>query len=152
MTMEQKLMRNLMKACAATRRRPHKTNENQNRPGHSHNRARGAGHILEMLSVSEGILQQQIADTLNIRPQSVSEAVSKLEHRGLVCKKTSDEDKRKTLVYLTEEGLSHRDSMKKDREEHERSFFSVLTDEEKTQLLYLLEKINSVFCEDKENK
>jgi len=143
MILEQKLMRNLMRAAGTARR--HRQSDGAN----SQHRGRGFGHILDMLS-AEGISQQQIADNLGIRPQSVSEAVTTLESRGYICRRPSENDKRKMLIFITEEGAKHREEIAKERLVHSQQFFSALTQEEKAQLLTLLEKLNSQHT-DKEN-
>ena len=135
MITEQKLMRNLMRAAGTARRRP--DGDTAGRPT-----GRGFGHILDLLQ-KEGISQQQIADTLGIRPQSVSEAVSVLESRGYICRIPSESDRRKLLICITDEGLKHREEIAESRKAHAEQFFSSLTQEEKAQLLMLLEKLNS---------
>ena len=135
MTMEQKIMRNLMRAGGGARRHHRKPEDAHCR------RPMGFGHILELLS-EEGMSQQQIAETLGIRAQSVSEAISVLESRGYVRRQPSDSDRRKILVCITDEGRQHREEMAQQRAEHAREYFSVLTEEEKTELLRLLEKVN----------
>jgi len=144
MILEQKLMRNLMRAAGTARRRREGDNPN------SQHKGRGFGHILDMLG-TDGISQQQIADNLGIRPQSVSEAVTVLENRGYICRRPSESDKRKMLIFITEEGLNHREEIAKERLVHSQQFFSTLTQEEKAQLLTLLEKLNSQHTFNKEN-
>ena len=139
MILEQKLMRNLMRAAGTARRR----REGDGADGkHNQHKGRGFGHILDMLS-AEGISQQQIADNLGIRPQSVSEAVTTLESRGYICRKPSEEDKRKMFIFITADGIKHREEIAKERLVHSQQFFGALTQEEKAQLLTLLEKLNS---------
>ena len=139
MILEQKLMRNLMRAAGTARRR----REGDGADGkHNQHKGRGFGHILDMLS-AEGISQQQIADNLGIRPQSVSEAVSVLESRGYICRKADEADRRKMLIHITAEGEKHREEIAAERAAHAQQYFSALTQEEKAQLLALLEKLNS---------
>lgn len=95
---EQKLMKNLMRASATVRRRPRPED------GCKHPKGRGYGHILDLLVAGEGFSQQQIADALDIRPQSVSEAVSIMETQGFVRKEANENDRRVTLVHITEQG------------------------------------------------
>lgn len=135
MTIEQQLMKSLKQALAAARRHPH--------GGHHHGRHRGAGHILDLLSESTGVSQQQIADALDIRPQSVSEAIAALEKQGFIRKEISAADRRMTLIYLTGEGQRHAQELAQERKAHAIRFFSALSDEEKETLLTLLTKINT---------
>ena len=136
MTKEQQLMRNLMRACASVRRRPHHTD------GHPHHgKPRGFGHILDLLTEESGISQQQIADALQIRPQSISEAIGILESRGYIRKEASPTDRRITLIHITEEGRTHAATLAEERRQHAARFFSVLSEEEKDSLLQILTKL-----------
>lgn len=122
-------MQNLKRACASVRRHPH------GHHGHHHGKHRGFGYVLDLLSETNGISQQQIADALGIRPQSVSEAITVLEERGFIRKETSEKDKRVTLIYITEAGQAHASELAQERKAHAERFFSVLSDEEKDTLL-----------------
>ena len=64
----------------------------------------GSGRILDFLDESVGVSQQQLADTLCLRPQSVSEGICRLEQLGWILKKQSDSDRRQFLIFITEEG------------------------------------------------
>lgn len=142
MISEQYLMRSLMHTCAVARRQRKDSSEDSNsgkRP------PRGFGHILDLLSVEEGMSQQQIADAIGIRPQSVSEAILTMENRGYIRKEANASDRRVTLIYLTAEGLQRRVELVKEREIHAKRFFSVLDDTEKEELNRLLEKLNCAF-------
>lgn len=143
MTIEQKLMRYLMRTLATTRRYPQSNNEEKGK-------RRGFGHILDLLSKEQGLSQQQIADALHIRPQSVSEALSILEERELITRQTSPTDKRISLIYITETGMARREEIAKEIKERTKLLFANLSDEEKAELLRLLEKINHT-PEGKEN-
>lgn len=148
MISEQYLMRNLMRTCAVVRR-PHKSSSDEKSVGKK--TPRGFGHILDLLSVEEGMSQQQIADTLGIRPQSVSEAIVAMESRGCIRKETSASDRRVTLIYLTAEGAQRREELAREREIHARRFFSVLDEAEKKELNRLLEKLNCAFSDREED-
>ncbi len=136
MTKEQQLMRTLLRACASVRRQPHHTD------GQSPTaKPRGFGHILDLLVEHSGISQQQLADSLRIRPQSISEAIGILESRRLIRKEASPTDRRVTLIHITEEGRAHATVLAEERRQHAQHFFSVLTEEEKDSLLQILTKL-----------
>lgn len=138
MTKEQQLMRTLLRACASVRRQPHHTD------GHPHSaKPRGFGHILDLLVAHSGISQQQLADSLHIRPQSISEAIGILEGRGYIRKEASPSDRRVTLIYITEEGRAHAAILAEERRQHAQQFFSVLTEEEKDSLMKILTKLGN---------
>lgn len=133
MVIEQMLMENIRQ-----------TGRNARRLAHSNGQPRGFGHILELLS-HDGISQQQIADTLQIRPQSVSEAVASLHSRGYIRREPSPSDKRMTLIYITDAGIRRREELREERKAHAMQIFSALTESEKQELLRLLEKTNGAF-------
>lgn len=134
MNINQQLLQNLKRACASARRHPQ---------GQPHSKPKGFGHILDLLSETDGIRQQQIADILGIRPQSVSEAIAILEERGHIRKEAYEKDRRVTLIYLTEQGRIYASEIALKRQTHAEQFFSVLNDDEKNTLLALLTKINT---------
>ncbi len=139
MTKEQQLMRNLMRACASVRRRPNHTGGYPNSA-----RPRGFGHILDLLAENSGVSQQQLADSLHIRPQSISEAIGILESRGFIRKEASPTDRRVTLIHITEEGRAHAIVLAEERRQHAQRFFSVLSDQEKDSLMEILSKLGNV--------
>lgn len=141
MSIEQLLMKNLMRAYACSKRFPNADK------GHK-NIGRGYGHILDLLTIDEGISQQQIAEKLSIRQQSVSEAISLMEQQSYITKAASPSDKRVTLIYITEEGIQHRIKLAEERKKHAQKVFSVFSEEEKKVLLALLEKLNKSFVEE----
>lgn len=137
MSIEQELMRLMKQSHALARRKP------QDGYGECQRRARGAGHILELLMEQSGISQQEIADKLGIRAQSVSEAVAVLEERGHIRRVASPDDRRVTLIHLTESGHTHAEILAQERKAHAEEFFAVLTAGEKETLRALLTKINT---------
>ena len=137
MTKEQQLMRTLLRACASVRRQPHPTDGQSNSP-----RPRGFGHILDLLVENNGMSQQQLAGSLYIRPQSISEAIGILESRGYIRKEASPADRRVTLIHITDEGRAYAAVLAEERRQHAQQFFSVLTEEEKNSLMEILSKLD----------
>ena len=138
MKTEHLLMNAFRRSVALSRRQKRKLLP-QGGEGH----VRGMGHVLDSLSPTEGKRQKTLAEELGIRPQSLSEALFALEERGEIVRRTDPADRRVTLVYLTDEGEKKREALAKIRCEHAEAFFGVLTPEEQSQLLSLLEKINA---------
>lgn len=139
---DQLLMKNLMRAYHSVRR----TRSNAD---NAHTQIkRGYGYILDILDMDEGINQQKIAEMIGIRQQSVSEAVSIMEQQGYITKAVSPNDKRVTLIYITEEGNEHRKKLAARRLAHAQKVFSIFSDDEKTVLLNLLEKLNNSLAEE----
>ena len=145
MKTDTELFRLLMRTSAAARR-PLYNDSDESAPHKG--RKRGYGHILELLSPSEGLCQQQIAALAGIRPQSVSEALCALESRGHVRREAGVEDKRMVLIYLTPEGEEFRRRAAIERAQRAEQLFAPLTNEEKETLAALLEKLRAAQKED----
>ena len=99
--------------------------------------------ILILLREAKQITQRQLTDRMGIQPGSASEVLSKLENAGLVVRTASKADRRTSNITLTEAGKRMADEAAKQRTTRHREMFSCLTDEERTQLLALLEKVNT---------
>ena len=105
MVTDEKLLRCLMRTAACVRRRPLGKEGEAGEKGLPF--GKGFGHILDLLTVEDGVSQQQLADRIGIRPQSVSEAISAMEGHGLVRREPSTEDRRVMLIYVTPEGAEY---------------------------------------------
>ena len=85
--------------------------------------------------------KNQLMKYLDIKSSSLSEIVSKLEKNNLIYKLKSQDDKRKTLLFLTPSGEEIAKDFEKTREANANLLFSELTNEEKNQLQKLLNKL-----------
>lgn len=113
-------------------------------PDHDHEGGRaGQERILSMLAVKDGLSQKYLAYLLGIRPQTLSEALAKLEEQGYVERKKDENDRRVTLVYLTDEGRKRAEEIDARRERKAEDISSVLTEEEKEQLASILAKLDA---------
>ena len=102
----------------------------------------GTGRILSKLAhQGDGVTQAALAEKMNIRPQSLSEALSKMEERGWILRRPNPQDKRGTLVYLTDEGRAQEELLAERRRRTAASLLSALDDSEKKTLSMLLDKI-----------
>ncbi|MGN1158659.1 MAG: MarR family winged helix-turn-helix transcriptional regulator [Lachnospiraceae bacterium] len=99
--------------------------------------------ILIILYHSGVLTQRELTRRLGIQPGSVSEVIGKLEASGLIVRTPSRTDHRTTDIALTEEGKAVAQKAAEQREERHRQMFSSLSEKEKTQLLFLLEKVNA---------
>ncbi len=97
--------------------------------------------ILLMLNESDGISQRDMTTLLQLRPQSVSETLSKLEAGGLVERRQNSRDKRVFNIFMTEEGKLRAQELVIDRPDYASMFLAALNTEEKGQLLELLMKL-----------
>ena len=113
-------------------------------PGHCRrqNQAFGRERVLEVISRYEGgVRQKTLTEELRINPSSVSEMISKLENDGYVKRAVDPADKRATLISLTELGEARTAELSDERNERLDKAFGALADDEKEQLIALLEKL-----------
>jgi len=102
----------------------------------------GTGRLLGILKREEhGIPQTKLAASLNIRPQSLSELLARLENDGFVERHKSETDKRQILVKITDTGREHHSRIREKHWDDAKMLFSPLNTEEKRILADLLNKI-----------
>ncbi|MCD7864248.1 MAG: winged helix DNA-binding protein [Lachnospiraceae bacterium] len=89
----------------------------------------------------EGMSQQELQRQLGIRSGSISEILGKMEAKGLLKKARLSSDKRKICIFLTEEGRDRLESKRAENLRTEAALFQRLTEEERQELRYLLEKL-----------
>ena len=65
---------------------------------------RGQGRVLALLKAKPETTQRELSYLLDMRQQSLSELLAKLEEKGFVTREKSAEDGRVTVVRLTEQG------------------------------------------------
>lgn len=66
--------------------------------------SRGQGRILAMLKIKDGITTKELSYLLEIRVSSLNEMLAKMEKNGYIRRQPSDEDKRVSVIYITEKG------------------------------------------------
>ena len=94
-----------------------------------------------LLEHEDGLRQKAIAEEMHIGPSSTSEFIDKLEQTGYIERRPDPDDGRATRIYLTEKGKARAYELEDERKERFASLFTALTDEEKEQLLALLDKL-----------
>jgi len=144
MELEHEMMKCVLRIASGGRRRP------PHPPKPDARKFCGYGRMLDVLSKNDGLNQREIAEALDIRPQSASEAITSMEGQGLIEKRTNAQDKRSCLIYITEEGRCRQIALRNERIENARRIFEPLTDEEKSTLFALLNKVASALQENKE--
>lgn len=105
----------------------------------------GQGRILKLLSEEGDMTQRALTEKLGIQPGSASEVIGKLERAGFVTRSENAEDRRTVDVRMTEAGREQLGA----REREKPDLLSSLSEEEKTQLLSLLEKLRNDWKERK---
>lgn len=99
--------------------------------------------VLILLRELEPVTQRELTERLGIQSGSASEVIAKLEATGLITRSLSEADRRTADILLTEEGRRQADEALAQRRKRHEEMFSVLSGEEKAQLLSLLDKLNA---------
>lgn len=97
--------------------------------------------ILIILNESETITQKGLTERLGIQPGSASEILSKLENAGLIIRTQNETDRRTTDVSLTDAGRELAKEALTQRQKRHEEMFSSLSEEEKQELLTMLETV-----------
>lgn len=144
MELEHSIMGRIMQIASHSRRKPNRIHAAE---GH---KCRGFGRILDILSENDGLRQQQIAELLDIRPQSASEAIANMEQAGLIRREADEQDRRSSRIYITPEGQKQQAEILAQRVENARRIMNPLSEADKEMLLVLLQKITDALQENKE--
>lgn len=111
------------------------------RPRGISNPSRGQGRLLMTLDHLGEVAQSDLTGMFGMRQQSVAELLAKLEKKGLVERHPSEQDRRKTMVRITNEGQAEAAQLQ--QQGHALTFFDCLRDEEKEQLEEYLLRISA---------
>lgn len=99
-------------------------------------------HLLVIISeYPDGVRQKELAENAGINASSTSEVVSKLEDDGYLVREIDENDKRATILKLTEMGKVRADEIRTEREAFLDQLFGKLTDDEKQSLSDILDKL-----------
>ena len=104
------------------------------------NPMRGQGRVLSILKMQSTISQKQLSYLLDMRQQSLSELLAKLEKSGFIDRAPSEDDRRAAIITLTEKGRAAADGPENPADEGV-GLFDALTEEERAQLAPLLDKV-----------
>ena len=98
--------------------------------------------LLALLEENEnGVRQKDIAEKIGINASSLSEQIDRLEQDHYLERQANPEDKRSTLIVLTEKGKARAYEVQDERQKAAADFCARLTDEEKDALIHLLDKL-----------
>lgn len=144
MTKNEEIM-GMLRKLGAMSRRGHKPPEDMPPPIHGmpppppphHGRVR----LMNMLMEHGAMSQREIADKLDIRPQSLSELLVKMEADGMISRRQAEEDKRVSVVELTEAGRERLVVMREENRVHAEKILSPLSECEKDELYSILKKL-----------
>ena len=102
---------------------------------------KGHGRILSFLANGKKLTQSELADALEIRPQSLTRVLLEMEEDGQIIRQRDESDHRIVKVQRTEKGYADYLIMKEHRARRAESIFSSLNEDEKKQLHELLDKV-----------
>jgi DNA-binding MarR family transcriptional regulator len=102
-------------------------------PGHS--------RALNVLRHHGAVRLSELSDRLHIAPRSATEVVDALEKRGLAERRPDPDDRRATLVTLTEHGRSVAEAIVAARSAEAERFFGELSESDRTHLGRILGKL-----------
>lgn len=99
--------------------------------------------ILSILNEDGATTQRELTARLGIQPGSASEVISKLENAGLIVRGQNADDRRTVDISLTEEGRRQAAEIIGQKARRREEMFSCLDNDEKRELLSLLEKLHT---------
>ena len=92
----------------------------------------------------DGLTQRELADLLDIRPQSLTRSLADLEENGYITRARLENDHRNVVVLITEKGIEYHKTIEKERQKHADTIFSCLDEQEKETLKKLLQKVITI--------
>lgn len=101
----------------------------------------GARRVLAFLSVRDGVSQLDLIRMTHLKAPTISLIVQKMEHDGLILRKTDDLDMRLTRVFLTEHGKTVNREIHDTVSDMEALAMRGFTDTEKEQLHSMLVRL-----------
>jgi DNA-binding MarR family transcriptional regulator len=109
-------------------------------PG-EHGLHRGQVYLLKTIQQNEGIIQRDLADLIDIRPSSLTEALLRMEQEGLAERKQDERDQRLMHIYLTDLGGQALEALDESDDPFNDSLLSCLTAEESASMVTLCNKL-----------
>ena len=61
-------------------------------------------HLLKSMPVDSGLTQRQVGEIVNKKPANLTRILDRLESKALVVRRSNPDDRRATLVFLTDKG------------------------------------------------
>ena len=89
----------------------HRISRMYNQKAAEHDMTMSIGFILMSID-KEGTPSTQLGPKMGMEPTSLSRTLKTMEERGLIFRQEDDVDKRKVLIFLTEEGIAKRKMVK----------------------------------------
>ncbi len=97
--------------------------------------------VMAVLARFDAVSAREVADRTAMDKVAVSRALSRLVEAGRVSRGTHDDDKRRSVLSLTEDGWSIHDTVAPLARQHERDVLALLDDGERAALRRILDKL-----------
>ena len=101
----------------------------------------GQPRLLHQIKKNPGLSQNDLVDILEVSKESISISVRRLEKKGFIIREIDQTDKRKNLLYLSEQGLDILDKVWVSQNETYELLLEPLSEQEKQELQRLFEFI-----------
>jgi DNA-binding MarR family transcriptional regulator len=99
--------------------------------------------VLSLIERNPGLKQSQISAALGIKRTNMVAMIDVLESRGLARRDPGEFDRRSHSLHLTERGQKLMSRLHEIRKDHEANIVSLMTADERAQLLDLLDRVVS---------
>lgn len=84
---------------------------------------------------------KDLAEKLDIRPSSLSEALDRLQEKELITRSTDENDKRKVIVSLTDKAVDRMNKRRENKDEYQTLLASAISEEEQAEFVRIGNKI-----------
>lgn len=98
-------------------------------------------HVLRAVPENEGIRATELAELVNVRPASMTEALKRLERDGYVIREKDAADSRAKRVFITEKARAQLEERMLGQQAENNRLLSCLTDEEADMFLTVCGKL-----------
>lgn len=101
----------------------------------------GEGQILICLIEKNGLTPGTLSDISELGSGRVANILKSMEEKGYIVRKKDDNDKRKVLVYITDEGKKWHEENKRRVEEEVDSVLKYIGEQDTKELIRILNKV-----------
>lgn len=105
------------------------------------------GNILFQLNTNGSMTMKEIARRINRDKSTTTVLIRKLEKEGFIKRESDGNDRRNTIITLTEKGKNYNEQTAEISKELLQTFYKDFTEEEKLEFCRLLEKVVGNFEE-----
>jgi len=120
-----------------------------NRTANEYMASMALGMIILNIDITEGTPSTQLGPRMGMEATSLSRSLNRLEEVGAIVRKGDPNDKRKSMIHLTQQGLDWREVAKNAVLDFNEHVFSHFSKEEISNFFKILKKINKIIDEKK---